>query len=137
MEKILTMCGYRCDLCKAYAPNSKKKDERNLLSQVWKKYYDLDIKKEDIYCDGCRCDHYHVKRIDQNCPVRACVISRNIESCGKCNDFPCDTFHKRKGLSAKEAKEKLNQDFNQEEYDNYLLAYDNLTRLKAYRKNKK
>lgn len=24
------MCGYRCDLCKAFAPNIKNKDERDL-----------------------------------------------------------------------------------------------------------
>jgi len=136
MKMTLTMCGYRCELCKAYAPNIKKNDERNLLSQVWKKYYNLDIKEEDIYCDGCRCTRESAKRIDQNCPVRSCVLSKEIEHCGECDDFPCDTFQERKGLSSEEAKDKLKQDFDQEEYDKYLLAYDNLTRLKAYRRNK-
>lgn len=42
-EKI-TMCGYRCDLCKAFAPNIKNNDEREMLSNIWNKYYDRDIR---------------------------------------------------------------------------------------------
>lgn len=30
----LTMCGYRCDLCKAFAPNIKKNDEREMVSAM-------------------------------------------------------------------------------------------------------
>ena len=35
------MCGYCCDMCKAFAGNIKKKDERNVLSDYWNKYYDM------------------------------------------------------------------------------------------------
>ena len=48
------MCGYSCDLCKAFVSNIINKDEREILSNMWKKYYDLDIPTEEIYCDGCR-----------------------------------------------------------------------------------
>lgn len=128
MNKI-TMCGYRCDLCKAYAPNIETNDEREMLSKVWKKYYDLDIKAEQIYCDGCRCCKEDAVRIDSNCPVRQCVLQMGIDNCGDCGSFPCETFGERKGLSLEEAKEKLMADFDLEEYNNYLAAYDNLGRL--------
>ena len=134
--KKMTMCGYRCDLCKAFAPNIRNKDEREMLSNMWKKYYDLDISAEQIYCDGCRCNKENAKRIDMGCPVRKCVVGRQIDNCGDCNDFPCNTFHERKGLSFKEAKEKLGSDFCADEYNNYLLAYDNITRINEYKKNK-
>lgn len=128
MKKV-TMCGYRCDLCKAFASNIKINDEREKLSDVWNKYYDLDIPTEKIFCDGCRCSKNNAKRIDMNCPVRKCVINKCIDHCGECNDFPCATFNERKGLSFQEAKEKLGPNFCIDEYNNYLLAYDNLTRL--------
>lgn len=134
MSKTFTMCGYRCDLCKAYAANIQKNDERDILSQVWKKYYNLDIKAADIYCDGCRCNDKNAKRIDQNCPVRACVMTKAVDHCGECDEFPCPTFNERKGLSLEEAK--VISDFDKKEYDDYLLAYDNLTRLMDYRKDK-
>ncbi|MDA3847800.1 MAG: DUF3795 domain-containing protein [Vallitaleaceae bacterium] len=125
----MTMCGYRCDLCKADIGNIRKKDERDVISQVWRKYYDLDIAKGDIYCDGCRCTRKDAKRIDNNCPVRACVLSRGLSSCADCKAYPCKTFFERKGLSIEEAKERLASDFNREEYMAYLSAFDNYTRI--------
>ncbi|MFZ5354847.1 MAG: DUF3795 domain-containing protein [Bacillota bacterium] len=135
MERI-TMCGYRCDLCKAFAPNIKKEDQREQLSNIWNKYYELNISPENIYCDGCRCNKENAKRIDMSCPVRKCVIDRNIHSCGDCDDLPCNTFEERKGLSIDEAKEKLGSEFCISEYNDFLLAYDNFTRIEKYRKNK-
>lgn len=132
----MTMCGYKCELCKAYAPNIESKDERSKLSMIWNKYYDLDIKPEQIYCDGCRCFREGATRIDNNCPVRKCVIQMNIEHCGNCTSFPCDTFNERKGLTIEEAQAKLGSRFDYEEYQEYLLAYDNFTRLKEYTKKK-
>ena len=131
---MIRTSGYLCDLCKAYAPNIKKKDEREMLSKMWKKYYDLDYKVEQIYCEGCRCTKADAKLIDVNCPVRKCVIQKQIDHCGECKDFPCKTFFERRGLTSNEAKEKLGEDFISEEYENYLLAYDNMTRMNKGRK---
>ncbi len=36
----MTMCGYCCELCKAYVVNISRKDERERLSNVW---YNLQI----------------------------------------------------------------------------------------------
>lgn len=132
----MTMCGYRCDLCKAFATNVRNKDEREMLSNIWKKYYDLDIPVEQIYCDGCRCIKENAKRIDMGCPVRTCVIEKQVDNCGECIDFPCSTFNERKGLSLQEAKEKMGSNFCADEYNSFLLTYDNMTRLKEYIKNK-
>ena len=41
LNRRLTMCSYCCDMCKTFAGNIKKKDERNILSDYWNKYYDL------------------------------------------------------------------------------------------------
>lgn len=133
------MCGYRCDLCKAYAPNVKKNDKRKEQIQVWDKYYGgFDgATIENIYCDGCRCDRPDAKRIDMGCPVRKCVIEKGLIHCGDCNDYPCSTFDQRKGLSLEDAKSKLGETFNEYEYEEYLSAFDNKTRLNEYIKAKR
>ena len=130
----LSMCGYRCDLCSAYVKNINNNDERKRLSEIWTKYYGLNISAEEIYCDGCRCSKDNAKRIDEDCPVRVCVLERQIEHCGYCNNYPCETFEQRQGLSCVEAKNKLNENFNQEEYDRFLLSYDNKNRLDIFKK---
>ena len=132
----ITRCGYCCNLCKAFAPNIKDNDQRQELSKVWKEYYDLDIPTDDIYCDGCRCEKQTSKLIDTSCPVRKCVIDEKLNHCGDCSKYPCSTFNERKGLSASEAEEKLGENYDASKYNEYLLAYDNKSRIDEYKKNK-
>jgi hypothetical protein len=123
-------------LCKAYALNIKNIDQREELSKVWKEYYTIDIPEADIYCEGCRCEKEEGKLIDVGCPVRKCVIDKELTHCGDCSKYPCSTFSERKGLSAGEAKEKIGLNFDASNYNEYLLAYDNKTRIDDYKKNK-
>jgi len=128
------MCGYCCELCKAYIENVRKQDQRAELSRIWKKYYDIDALPENIRCDGCRSTGGDAVRIDSECPVRACVLAKGIGHCGLCDQYPCAIFMQREGLSCRDARKKLGADFDQAEYDEYLQAYDNSTRLDEYRK---
>jgi hypothetical protein len=132
----ITRCGYCCDLCKAYAPNIQTNDQRKELSEAWKKYYDLNIPGNQIYCDGCRSEEVETKLMDNSCPVRKCVIDKKLNHCGDCSNYSCSTFNQRKGISAKEAEEKLTHNYDVSQYDEYLLAYDNKTRIDEYKKNK-
>ena len=128
------MCGYRCDLCKAYAPNVNKSDQREKQVQVWNKYYGGfdESAFEGAYCDGCRCEKSNAKRIDMGCPVRKCVIEKELSHCGNCGDYPCDTFNLRAGLTFEEAENKLGDRYDADEYEEYLRAFDNKTRLNEY-----
>jgi hypothetical protein len=130
-EKIITMCGYRCDLCKAFAGNIKKNDQRQQLSEMWKKYYNLEIAAEDIYCDGCRCIKKGAKRIDGGCPVRECVINNAINSCADCNKYPCSLFEQHEGLCFEKAQMMKGDSFCEKEYYEFILAYDNKSRLEG------
>lgn len=132
-NKIITMCGYRCDLCKAYSANIKKEDQRKDLSSVWKRYYGLEIKPSDIYCEGCRSFKKNAKRIDNDCPVRRCVIEKAINSCADCEKYPCEIFSQREGLCFENAKMKQGENFREEEFDKFLLAFDNKTRIDRLR----
>ncbi len=133
-EKAIAMCGYRCDLCKAYVKNFRKDDRRVELAFIWEKYYGLQFKPEDIYCDGCRCMNKDARRVDNNCPVRECVLSRNILSCADCGEYPCELFGKRTGLSYEKACMEQGGAFSNAEYEEFLLAYDNRTRLDRLKK---
>ena len=129
------MCGFRCDLCKAFAPNIQKKDERKQLSEMWKKYFDLDFTVEKLYCDGCTNDP-NARIITTDCPVKKCVTEKALEHCGDCKEYPCETFMQQKGKCFEEMKTKLGERFSADEYLEYCSAYDNKTRLDEYRKNK-
>ena len=122
----LAMCGCRCDWCKAYTPNVQKKDQRKELAAMWHKYYGLDPSVMGC-CDGCRNNP-----ADEDCPVRKCVLAKGLRHCGDCGEFPCGVFHQRCGSFPEEKK----KEFDMDEYDEYIRAYDNEARLKAYRLKK-
>jgi hypothetical protein len=126
-NRKLAMCGYCCDMCKAFVLNIKKKDERNALSEYWKDYYDLDLSPENISCEGCRCTKANAHRIDDSCPVRSCVLDKEIIDCSECEEYPCDTFLSRKGLNYEEAYQIKKIDVA--EYYDFLCAFDNKSRL--------
>lgn len=126
-NRTLTMCGYCCDMCKAFVGNIRKKDEREILSGYWKRYYGLNIPVGNMNCDGCRCKKADAHRVDDACPVRACVQGRNLTDCSECENYPCETFLTRKGLSHAEANEIEELDIPG--YYEYLGAYDNQSRL--------
>ncbi len=128
-NRNITMCGYVCDMCKAFAPNIKRNDEREHLSALWKKYYNLNFSPENIYCEGCRSTKADAKRIDNNCPVRACVLQNKVDNCSACSQYPCAVFKERQGLSYEEAREEQGTSFCEAEYEEYMLAYDNKSRL--------
>ena len=124
VDHELAMYGCRCDLCKAYTPNIQKNDRRKTLAEMWNKYYGLDPSVMDS-CDGRRSDNPS----DTECPVRKCVLEKGLNHCGDCGDFPCDVFYQRCGSFPDEKK----KDFGTAEYTDYMLAYDNETRLKEYK----
>ena len=132
-KRTIAMCGYRCDLCQAYSRNIQKDDQRASLSLAWQKYYEIESDPAVMYCDGCRSAKKDAQRIDSNCPVRGCVLNRNINSCVDCGEYPCGTFAKREGLCFEQAREKRGVDFSGEEFDRFLRAFDNKTRIDRLR----
>jgi hypothetical protein len=43
-------------------------------------------------CLGCRSDNHDQKRISKwKCRIRTCVLSKNLEHCGECEEVPCAT----------------------------------------------
>ena len=132
--EILTRCGYRCDLCLAYAPNVKKHDQRQLLSDGWHTLYGFRIPPEEIVCEGCvSCEHPVL--IDTSCPVRPCVISRGIDNCAHCDDYVCDKL-KQRIVNRGDRERAIGRALTDQEYKNFVEPYDSKPRLDVIRKTK-
>ena len=124
MEEILARCGYRCDLCPAYAGNIKDFEDRQRVSDGWFKYAGFRVPPEDIYCPGCLSDQ---EPVDQDCPVRPCVNEKGLENCGHCPDLPCDNLKTRMNFF----EDRLG-DFSsipKDDFDNYIKPYISKDRL--------
>jgi len=78
-------CGMYCGSCPIYRA-SHEKDEKAAFELSFKTRCTLD----QIKCEGCgTSDRFPLSK---GCVFRKCAKSRNLESCGLCQDFPCDAL---------------------------------------------
>jgi hypothetical protein len=127
MDKMLSLCGYRCDLC---AARSDDPALRQKLVDGWKKYLGHEMYTvENVRCDGCKS---HGKLADKTCPVRPCAMEKGIDSCAHCGEFPCD---KLKGLICSREKfvARLGE-IPEEDYNLCLRQFESEPELKKLRK---
>ncbi len=131
MEPILTRCGYRCDLCLAYKPNVEKNPaNQQKLSDGWRKYFDLQFEPARICCDGCMSEN--PKLIDQNCPVRPCVIEKGLANCSQCDEYVCDKL-KQRIVVYEEIRNKIGAEIPEDDRMCFIYPYENKQRLDALR----
>ena len=95
MSTITGRCGFRCDLCPAYTGNVHSPRDKQRVSDVWFTYYGFRIPPAQIHCDGCRDESPDAARIDDKCKVRACTITRNLDTCANCPQYPCDELNSK------------------------------------------
>lgn len=131
MEAVLSKCGYRCDLCLAYAPNITEHPENpQILSDGWFKYFGFRIPAEDIYCDGCPAENPRL--IDTSCPVRPCVIAKGFTNCAHCECYGCSKLVER-WVTLEQMLMKSTGPIQIEDYERFILPYENKKRLDALR----
>ena len=131
MEPILSKCGYRCDLCLAYAPNLQEHPENKvILSDGWHQYFGFRIPPEDIFCSGCHSQDG--RQIDSSCPVRPCVINHGFANCADCEEYICEKLETRM-VSFQEIQSGIGQPIPDEDRARFIEPYENKNRLKNLR----
>jgi hypothetical protein len=135
VEQILTMCGYRCDLCLAYRPNIEADpSNRQILSDGWHKYFGFRIPPEQIECDGCL--EENPRLIDTACPVRPCVLERGLQNCAECDDYGCERLVERLVVYEEVAHRigaRTGGPIPEEDRARFLAPYENRARLEELR----
>lgn len=91
MDKMIAYCGLTCTECLAFLATQKEDDaERAKVAKMWSEQFNVDLKPEDINCDGCLSDgdrlfsHCHV------CEIRKCGVQRQVVNCAYCDDYGCE-----------------------------------------------
>jgi len=95
MAKMISMCGLVCSECGAYIATQANDDERRKkVAEEWAKAYHVDIKPEDINCDGCTSGSERVFNYPRVCEIRACGLRHNVNNCAHCPDYGCEKLSK-------------------------------------------
>lgn len=82
----LSFCGDDCDKYPRYiATENNDIEELNKIAELWYRvgWRDSIVPANEMTCVGC----LSVKTCNLN--IRECAISKQIENCGKCNEYPC------------------------------------------------
>lgn len=81
-SELIAYCGLYCGACSFRV--AFEENDREHITQM-PAYYDR-LKNEPLeFCPGCRLENKCGE-----CDIRDCAISKGIEHCGQCKDFPCD-----------------------------------------------
>ena len=94
MDKMIAFCGLSCTDCDAFQATQKNDDkERKRVAELWvEKRIGVDIKPEDINCDGCLIKSRRLWRRCNVCPIRKCGLERHVKNCAYCSDYICENL---------------------------------------------
>lgn len=83
-KRLLAPCGLYCGVC---AIRIAHRDDNAKFKERLVPVYGLKS-AEDIRCEGCMSENRFV--YCRVCPIRDCSLSRGLEGCHQCDDFPCE-----------------------------------------------
>ncbi|HNX38584.1 MAG TPA: DUF3795 domain-containing protein [Candidatus Cloacimonadota bacterium] len=90
MSKLISACGLDCFTCECREATLSGDLERKAdIAVRWSKNYDASLTAADINCVGCTEEGTHFAWCN-NCPIRACAVSKGYKTCAECAEFPCE-----------------------------------------------
>ncbi|NHJ31557.1 MAG: DUF3795 domain-containing protein [Asgard group archaeon] len=95
-DEMIGYCGYNCHLC---AARSDDINVRRKLVEAWRKYLGHQhYTVENVACEGCTSEGNKIA--DKQCETRPCAREKCLESCARCDEFPCNKMRKLMGTTA-------------------------------------
>lgn len=136
MNKIIAVCGNRCDLCPAYKENIKGIEDQKKISEGWIKYHGFKLEPEKIICGGCFLGE--CKTLRESCPIKECAEKKGLENCGHCSKLFCRLL--KNDICAVETSLETHKNISEEDYDLFFRPYEikkTLAEIRESLKNKK
>ena len=92
---MIAHCGIVCTECPAFEATQKDDNaKRKQVAEAWSKQYKMDIKPEDINCDGCKSQGKRVIGYSTICEIRKCGKEKQVENCAYCDEYACEKLTK-------------------------------------------
>jgi len=96
LKELTAPCGLACFNCPAYLANDNEEIRKQLATKAQENGISYKEAYDTVVCKGCWkekgiCPIGGLKT--DSCKIFKCIISKNIELCAECSDFPCDNLH--------------------------------------------
>jgi hypothetical protein len=90
---MIACCGLDCLQCGAYQATQADDDEKRVsVAKEWSDRYDVEVRPEQINCDGCRSDGQQFYYCSDICVIRRCCVQKELAHCVACDMYVCDTL---------------------------------------------
>jgi hypothetical protein len=92
--EMIGACGLTCTSCPAYvAGKTPDRELQEKTAAAWTAAYGVDVKSEDVACDGCQSTGPRLFSHCAVCDVRNCVHGKDYSTCAECEDYAgCKTI---------------------------------------------
>ncbi len=87
-DELKAYCGLDCAKCDAYIA-TKNDDQalREKTAALWTRLNQVEIRPEQINCEGCRANGVKTIFCEKLCKVRQCAQKRGVDLCKSCGDW--------------------------------------------------
>jgi hypothetical protein len=87
MNKMIAYCGISCEECPTFLATQADDDDRRKELAAQSKERGLDVKPEDINCDGCKAESGRQIEYCSECKIRICATTKGYQTCAECSGF--------------------------------------------------
>jgi hypothetical protein len=109
LKEMVAFCGLDCYECRGFLATKENDDQKRAkVAQEWSKLFKVEIKPEDINCEGCLSDGGRVFNYCKVCEIRKCGKEKDLKNCGYCGEYPCRKLNFIFN-NAPDAKNRLNK----------------------------
>lgn len=107
MADLLAYCGLLCNECPAFLATQNNNDKKRAeVAEIWSKEYHVEVKPEDINCDGCMAEGGRLVAYCTQCEIRKCCREMCFKNCASCDEYACEKLENIFKM-APEAKKRL------------------------------
>jgi hypothetical protein len=114
LKDMIAVCGLDCHQCGAFLATQENNDQkRTEVAKEWSKLFKVEIKPEDINCDGCQSIGGPVFNYCNVCEIRKCGKEKGLKNCGYCDKYSCHKldFIFKNAPNVKTRLDKINSSF--------------------------
>ena len=114
VNNMISFYGSNCLECQIFkATQDDDPEVKQKIATTWSAISDTLIKPEDISCDGCKAGKTYFGKC-QECLIRVCGEKKKVETCGHCDEYPCNKLHDRLSFepSNKEILDNIHKSLN-------------------------
>ncbi len=95
MKQMIAHCGLVCSSCPTFLATQNNDDAaREKTAALYSEKFGLNLKPNEINCDGCLSAGSKLIGYCQSCEIRKCAMLKAVHNCAGCDEQPCEKLIK-------------------------------------------